>query len=110
MLPFFIGLVVIPPNASPWIRYALLTGVNGIPYSESQNPDDTTKVKASDFVAHAILVGMISRNANSVGTRALSAALYNMCYQFGSIAAANIYRNDDKPYCMVLRFTACAGC
>ncbi|RFU34241.1 hypothetical protein B7463_g2082, partial [Scytalidium lignicola] len=79
-LPFLIALVCIPPTASPWVRYALLTGVNGIPYT------------------HAILVGMISRNANSVGTRAVSAALYNICYQFGSIVAVNIYRNDDKPY------------
>ncbi|KAH8660742.1 major facilitator superfamily domain-containing protein [Tricladium varicosporioides] len=80
MLPFFIGLVAIPKSAGPWIRYTLLTGVNGIPYT------------------HAILVGMISRNSNSVGTRAVCAALYNMCYQFGSISAANVYRNDDKPY------------
>ncbi|KFY26563.1 hypothetical protein V493_04018 [Pseudogymnoascus sp. VKM F-4281 (FW-2241)] len=80
MFPFFVGLVTIPVSASPWVRYALLTGVNGIPYT------------------HAILVGMISRNANSVATRAVSTALYNMSYQFGSIAAANIYRDNDKPY------------
>lgn len=59
---------------------------------------------AHDSIAHAILVAMISRNANSVGTRAVGTALYNMAYQFGSIAAANIYRNDDKPYCMMLCF------
>ncbi|KAL6242759.1 hypothetical protein RBB50_010405 [Rhinocladiella similis] len=80
MLPFFIGLLAIPATASPWVRYALLTGINGEPYS------------------HAILVGMISRNSNSVGTRAVSAAVYNICYQIGSIVAVNIYRNDDKPY------------
>jgi hypothetical protein len=81
MLPFFIGLVAIRPNASPWVRYALITGVNGIPYS------------------HSILVGMVSRNAKSVGTRAVSAAVYNISYQIGSIIAVNIYRNSDKPYC-----------
>lgn len=53
----------------------------------------------TDCTAHAILVGLISRNANDVGTRAVSAAVYNMCYQFGSIIAVNVYRNDDKPYC-----------
>ncbi|RDL39789.1 Uncharacterized protein BP5553_04129 [Venustampulla echinocandica] len=80
MLPFFIGIVAIPKSTSYWVRYALLTCINGIPYT------------------HAILVAMISRNANSVGTRAVGTAIYNMSYQFGSIAAANIYRNDDKPY------------
>jgi hypothetical protein len=33
-LPFLIGLICIPPSANPWIRYALLTGVNGMPYSK----------------------------------------------------------------------------
>lgn len=58
-------------------------------------------VLTNTISAHAILVGMISRNANSVGTRAVSAALYNICYQFGSIIAVNIYRNEDKPYCKI---------
>lgn len=34
MLPFFIGLLAIPATASPWVRYALLTGINGEPYCE----------------------------------------------------------------------------
>lgn len=79
MLPFFIGLIAIKADASPWIRYTLLTGINGLPYT------------------HSILVGWISRNAKSVGRRAVSAAVYNMSYQVGSIIAANIYRDDDKP-------------
>lgn len=81
MLPFFIGIVCIKPDASPWVRYALLTGINGIPYT------------------HSILVGLISRNARNVGKRAVAAAVYNMTYQVGSIAAVNIYREGDKPFC-----------
>ncbi|KAK5168203.1 uncharacterized protein LTR77_006772 [Saxophila tyrrhenica] len=80
MLPFFIGLIAIPDTASPWVRYVLLTGVNGIPYT------------------HSILVGMTSRNAKSVATRTVSAAVYNMCYQVGSIIAVNVYREEDMPY------------
>ena len=81
MLPFFIGLVAIKPSASPWVRYTLLTGIAGIPYT------------------HSILVGMTSRNARSVGARAVSCAVYNMTYQVGSLIAVNIYREEDKPYC-----------
>lgn len=81
MLPFFIGLICIKPSANPWVRYTLLTGIAGIPYT------------------HSILVGMTSKNAKNVGTRAVSTAVYNMCYQVGSIIAVNIYREGDKPYC-----------
>jgi sugar phosphate permease len=80
MLPFFVGLICIPTTANPWVRYVLLTGIAGIPYT------------------HSILVGMTSRNAKNVGTRTVSAAVYNMCYQVGSIIAVNIYRDSDKPY------------
>ncbi|KAK4184324.1 permease of the major facilitator superfamily [Podospora australis] len=78
MFAFFVGLVAIP-KASPWVRYALLTGVVSYPY------------------CHAILVGWNARNSNAVRTRAVSAALYNMFVQSGNIVASNIYREEDKP-------------
>ncbi|KAK1750132.1 major facilitator superfamily domain-containing protein [Echria macrotheca] len=77
-LPWFAALVAIP-NASPWVRYALLTGILSYPY------------------CHAILVGWNARNSNAVRTRAVSAALYNMFVQSGNIIATNIYRDEDKP-------------
>ncbi|KAL4779844.1 major facilitator superfamily domain-containing protein [Aspergillus varians] len=80
MLPFFIALVCLPASSSPWVRYAMLTGINGIPYT------------------HSILVGMTSANAKTVSMRAVSTAIYNMCYQIGSIIAVNVYREEDKPY------------
>ncbi|KAL8347630.1 hypothetical protein RB601_002990 [Gaeumannomyces tritici] len=66
-------------NASPWVRYAILTGMLSYPY------------------CHAILVAWNASNSNSVRTRAVSAALYNMFVQSGNIIATNIYRDDDKP-------------
>ncbi|RPB13940.1 MFS general substrate transporter [Morchella conica CCBAS932] len=79
ILPWLIALVVLPEDASPWLRYALLTGLLSYPY------------------CHAILVAWNSRNSNTVRTRAVSAALYNMFVQAGNIVATNIYRDDDKP-------------
>lgn len=79
MLPFFIALVTLKDNTSPWVRYGLLTGILSYPY------------------CHAILVGWNSRNSNAVRTRAVSAALYNMFVQSGNIIASNIYREDDRP-------------
>ncbi|XP_014561513.1 hypothetical protein COCVIDRAFT_86257 [Bipolaris victoriae FI3] len=79
IFPWLVGLVTLPASASPWIRYALLTGLLSYPY------------------CHAILVGWNAKNSNAVRTRAVSAALYNMFVQSGNIIATNIYRDDDKP-------------
>ncbi|KAI1854024.1 hypothetical protein JX265_003652 [Neoarthrinium moseri] len=79
MLPWLIALVCLPASTSPWVRYALLTGLLSYPY------------------CHAILVGWNAKNSNAVRTRAISAALYNMTVQSGNIIASNIYRDDDQP-------------
>ncbi|KAI1085799.1 MFS general substrate transporter [Whalleya microplaca] len=79
IFPWVLALVVVPDTASPWVRYALLTGLLSYPY------------------CHAILVGWNAKNSNAVRTRAVSAALYNMFVQSGNIIASNIYRDDDQP-------------
>lgn len=82
-----------------WGTYALITTLLSYPY------------------CHAIVVAWASRNSGSVGTRTgkkycfdvlfcrgaaltsvpVSAALYNMTVQAGSIVSSNIYRDDDAP-------------
>ncbi|KAI1096532.1 MFS general substrate transporter [Rostrohypoxylon terebratum] len=79
IFPWILALVLLPATASPWVRYALLTGLLSYPY------------------CHAILVGWNAKNSNAVRTRAVSAALYNMFVQSGNIIASNIYRDDDQP-------------
>ncbi|KAF2632989.1 MFS general substrate transporter [Macroventuria anomochaeta] len=79
IFPWLVALVTLPAGANPWVRYALLSGLVSYPY------------------CHAILVGWNAANSNSVRTRAVSAAFYNMFVQSGNIIASNIYRNDDQP-------------
>ncbi|KAL1628701.1 hypothetical protein SLS56_005693 [Neofusicoccum ribis] len=79
-LPCVIALRFWPGAMSNmWGTYALVTTLLSYPY------------------CHAILVAWSSRNSNNVGTRTVSAALYNMMVQLGNVIANNIYRNDDKP-------------
>ncbi|KAL6874441.1 MFS general substrate transporter [Trichoderma longibrachiatum] len=62
-----------------WGTYALVTVLTSYPY------------------CHAILVGWTSKNSNNVGTRSVSAAIYNMCVQLGSVVSAYIYVDEDAP-------------
>lgn len=79
IFPWLLALVVMPDNASVWVRYGVTTGLLSYPY------------------CHAILVAWNAKNSNAVRTRAVSAAVYNMSVQSGNIIASNIYRDDDQP-------------
>ncbi|CAG8918154.1 unnamed protein product [Penicillium salamii] len=79
-LPCIIALRFWPDVISnAWGTYAVVTVLLSYPY------------------CHAIVVAWVSRNANNVGNRSVSAALYNMSVQAGDIAAYFVYRDDDKP-------------
>ncbi|KAL4965836.1 major facilitator superfamily domain-containing protein [Aspergillus stella-maris] len=62
-----------------WGTYAVMTILLSYPY------------------CHAILVGWTSKNSNNVGTRTVSAAVYNMSVQMGNIIGNNVFRADDAP-------------
>ncbi|KAL4974485.1 major facilitator superfamily domain-containing protein [Aspergillus desertorum] len=78
-LPCLIALAVLPEGTPRWGSYALVTVILSYP-----SP-------------HPMQVGWCSSNSNTVRTRTVSAALYNIMVQLQSIVSSNIYREDDKP-------------
>ncbi|KAI0468018.1 major facilitator superfamily domain-containing protein [Xylaria cf. heliscus] len=79
-LPFLIYLrVVDTTHASKWLTWAIISLLLAAP------------------LAHPVQVSWISRNANTVRSRAIGAALYNMFLQAGVVISSNIYRADDAP-------------
>lgn len=79
-LPFLIYLrVVDTTQANKWLTWGMISLLLAAP------------------LGHPVQVGWISRNANTVRSRAVGAALYNMFLQSGVIISSNIYRADDAP-------------
>ncbi|KAH8547517.1 transporter-like protein [Umbelopsis sp. PMI_123] len=79
VLPFLIALEVLPGDVNPWVKWAIVTLLVAYPY------------------CHPILVGWNSINSNTVRTRTVSAAVYNMMVQLGNLISSNIYRTNDGP-------------
>ncbi|KZS87404.1 MFS general substrate transporter [Sistotremastrum niveocremeum HHB9708] len=80
-LPFLIIEFLRAGTLSPWSQYAVIGLMLAQPYT------------------HAIQVAWCSRLSNSVRTRTVSAATYNMFVQISNIIASNFYqyRADDAP-------------
>lgn len=78
-LPCLIAMILLPSDANAWASYAVVTVLLSYP------------------TPHPMQVGWCSRNSNTVRTRTVSAALYNMAVQLQAIIFSNIYRKDDGP-------------
>ena len=77
---FLLVIVFLPDHANHWVRYAFLSLFLAYPY------------------VHPIVVSWNSANSGSVRTRSVSASLYNISVQIGSIISSQIYHPKDKPY------------
>lgn len=83
-----------------WGLLAQLWGLPFLAYIYAQNINAINRWTAFGIMTlllsypsvHAIQVGWNSRNSNSVRSRTVSAALYNMACQTSGIIASNIYR------------------
>ncbi|EMD42289.1 hypothetical protein CERSUDRAFT_90901 [Gelatoporia subvermispora B] len=78
-LPLLIALYTFNSHTSQWVYFTVVTLITGYPY------------------VHPVQVAWASTNSNSVGTRTVSASIYNMFVQAGTIISSYIYRADDAP-------------
>ncbi|THH33153.1 hypothetical protein EUX98_g1048 [Antrodiella citrinella] len=78
-LPLLIAIYLFTEQTSQWVYFAVVSLLVGYPY------------------IHPIQVAWASTNSYSVGTRTVSASIYNMFVQASAIVSSNIYRSDDAP-------------
>ena len=72
-LPLLIALYTFDKNTSQWVYYAVVTLITGFPY------------------VHPIQVAWASANSYGVGTRTVSASVYNMFVQAGGVISVCVY-------------------
>ncbi|KZL74027.1 phthalate transporter [Colletotrichum tofieldiae] len=99
-LPFLIYLnVVNTSEVNRWVLYAVITLLLMYPnrkFSKTQMLRCEVNIDAAHPI-QLIKVGWNSRNSNTVRSRTVSAACYNMFVQTSGIISSNIYRSDDAP-------------
>jgi hypothetical protein len=104
-LPFLIFMNIVDINSiNKWAAWGIMTallcypsGMFPSPLFECWTVCLMSGERLTMGIAHAMQVGWNSRNSNTVRSRTVSAALYNMCVQTSGIIAANIYQEDDAP-------------
>jgi hypothetical protein len=97
VLPFLIYLNVVDTSTvSRWVIYAVMTLL--LAYPNCKRPRKAPLWRTFETVtdckpAHPIQVAWNSRNSNTVRSRTVSAACYNMFVQASAMIASNIYRD-----------------
>lgn len=96
-VPFLIYLLVVNTQAAnKWVVWIVITLFLAAPYCTCSIPGIPFAFPCAETLtaAHAIQVGWCSRNSNTVRSRTVSAAMYNMFCQAGGIVASNIYQKS----------------
>jgi hypothetical protein len=96
-LPFLVVLYVINPSTTnKWVMWTIVTLL--LSYLSAHAVQVGTFPSSPPVVKSPLIKpGWNSRNSNTVRSRTVSAAMYNMFCQAAGIIASNIYRADDKP-------------
>ncbi|CAD0113693.1 unnamed protein product, partial [Aureobasidium uvarum] len=79
-IPLFMTLLLLPSHGYAWARFAISTLIIGAPS------------------AHPLMVSWISCNSFDPKKRGIAVALFGTIQELGSAVAAQIYREQDKPY------------
>jgi len=97
-VPFLVWFVVADvASANKWVVWAVITLLLSYPSGECIAWNMISPPSSDMGSAHPIQVGWNSRNSNTVRSRTVSAACYNMFVQASGIISSNIYRKDDAP-------------